>query len=886
MKTLTKIFIISLLSITGLIKKAEARQISVVLAGAYPDDGIDDKQAIQLLINYVSVGDTIIFPTGVYNLGGDGSGSPTLYLKNDVYMDGQGSTLDCKSWGSIFGMYGINNVTIKNFKGQWDNDLPFSGGTVVAKGSTYIDVAVKGNNPIRNGMNVESFFKFDSTNMRPATNGYDLYQVPAPVATTTTVSPGVMRCPVSAGNLPYFVVGDNVVVRFRDYGGDFFSIINSSNIAVMNTIIYSMPGMAFYSRSSTNLTLDSIIVDRKPGYWLSTCADGFHFDGDRGAVNVNNCHLTGMGDDGVNVHGLYSKITALTTNTITIVDANSGNILYDDYDPKVGDSLEIINTTTMALVKKICVAAVTRNATNTTIAATQSFTGVAVNQFVSNISKMPIATITGTSVLKNRARGLILQCRNATISNCILSENSMPGILVETSAKYFFETVSPRNIVIKNSIINNCNYWNAGYPGSITIRAINGTGAIAPAGVVNNISILDSWILGSYNKTDDRVAISINSADSIALRGNTFSGFANEIVKLQNTGYNIYVNTADPSTASTPKTTAVNLPAIIYAENVDNGGQTIAYFERTVPANNPNPTADLIQTATATGVGTYVKNLERNEWMQYSVNVPVASSFQLKINCGSGSINGSKFHLEQGHNNFTGSIAVGNTGTAFTVVDGGIVSLPAGTYPLRLVVDSGILFIDTLSFTAYSILPVNIISVSANAVNKNINVEWKVENERNVKEYIVEKSADGNNFNKVSFVQSNNKGTDTYNWLDTNPLTGFNYYRITRIDENNQKSLSQIVKVSMGTNSNNGISVYPVPIVNGAINLQLMNEPGGKYFVRVLNQLGQPVLSKQIIHAEGNSSEIIQMEKNSSHGIYTVEITKPNGELTSIKILN
>ena len=54
-------------------------------------------------------------------------------------------------------------------------------------------------------------------------------------------------------------------------------------------------------------------------------------------------------------------------------------------------------------------------------------------------------------------------------------------------------------------------------------------------------------------------------------------------------------------------------------------------------------------------------------------------------------------------------------------------------------------------------MPVTFSNVKAFELNNNIKVEWKVENETNIRQYEIEKSADGRQFVKVILVMP--KGT-------------------------------------------------------------------------------------------------------------------------------
>ena len=181
-------------------------------------------------------------------------------------------------------------------------------------------------------------------------------------------------------------------------------------------------------------------------------------------------------------------------------------------------------------------------------------------------------------------------------------------------------------------------------------------------------------------------------------------------------------------------------------------------------------------------------------------------------------------------------------------------------------------------------LPVTFVSVQAYAKNADIMVEWKVENESNMQQYEVEKSIDGSRFTTSGIITANNKGVDSYSWLDQHATAGYNYYRIRSIDMNGKVNYTQTVKVLIQLPTPN-IIIYPNPITNGVINLHLINQPGGKYGIRLLNPLGQIIVSKQISRDEGSSTEQIQWNYNLAHGTYQLEVIRPDGGVKVIKVM-
>ena len=189
-------------------------------------------------------------------------------------------------------------------------------------------------------------------------------------------------------------------------------------------------------------------------------------------------------------------------------------------------------------------------------------------------------------------------------------------------------------------------------------------------------------------------------------------------------------------------------------------------------------------------------------------------------------------------------------------------------------------------FAPPAALPVTFTSVKAYQQGSNINVEWKVDNETNMKQYVVEKSMDGNIFSAMAVTptKANNGSSAGYQAIDTHPVDEYNYYRIKSVDINKTIACTNIVKVLMGTLKQD-ISIYPNPITDGTIHLQLVNQQEGNYGIRLLNKLGKVIINKQINHSQGSSTELIKWNYNLAHGMYQIEVTKPDGSINDINVI-
>ncbi|MEO6455311.1 MAG: hypothetical protein ABIN97_14620 [Ginsengibacter sp.] len=183
-------------------------------------------------------------------------------------------------------------------------------------------------------------------------------------------------------------------------------------------------------------------------------------------------------------------------------------------------------------------------------------------------------------------------------------------------------------------------------------------------------------------------------------------------------------------------------------------------------------------------------------------------------------------------------------------------------------------------------LPLTFSMVKAYQKDKDISVEWKVESEKSIKQYVVEKSVNGRQFTNAFTVAAKNNNTSfvNYQWTDIYPVLQNNYYRIKSIGINGEIQYSNIVKVFIGKGAQD-ITVYPNPVVNGTINLQLINQPKGIYTLRLMNKLGQVISIKEFEHAEGSSTQTMQLNKIIPKGSYQLQVIKPGNNKTNITVL-
>ncbi len=109
------------------------------------------------------------------------------------------------------------------------------------------------------------------------------------------------------------------------------------------------------------------------------------------------------------------------------------------------------------------------------------------------------------------------------------------------------------------------------------------------------------------------------------------------------------------------------------------------------------------------------------------------------------------------------------------------------------------------------LLPIKLISFTAQKQLETTLLNWQTASEQNNKEYQIERSGDGNTFKEIGIIASkNNLSGSHYTYVDAYPLSGINYYRLKSVDIDGKFSYSNIDKVTFNLIANNVI-VYPNP---------------------------------------------------------------------------
>ncbi len=193
-------------------------------------------------------------------------------------------------------------------------------------------------------------------------------------------------------------------------------------------------------------------------------------------------------------------------------------------------------------------------------------------------------------------------------------------------------------------------------------------------------------------------------------------------------------------------------------------------------------------------------------------------------------------------------------------------------------VDSGkgFLLLDDISLEEISSLPVTLLNFSGDVQGKQNLLHWTTATEQNNTGFEVQRSSDGNKFNKIGFVNTkanngNSNNKITYNFTDNNYTVSTSFYRLKQIDKDNKSSYSNII-VLRNNNDAPGVSfVYPSPAKH-ILNVKIASQVSKKITLLITDLSGRLIFNKVSNITTGETIVPLDVSKFSA-GIYFLKIS-------------
>lgn len=175
--------------------------------------------------------------------------------------------------------------------------------------------------------------------------------------------------------------------------------------------------------------------------------------------------------------------------------------------------------------------------------------------------------------------------------------------------------------------------------------------------------------------------------------------------------------------------------------------------------------------------------------------------------------------------------------------------------------------------TSEAILDVELLRFEGTATEEGNVLTWTTANEKNNAGFEIERSTDGQKFEKIGFVKGNGTTKDkkNYSFSDKTPLSKTVYYRLQQVDFDGSKVHSNVISIEPNY-VGKGLKVYPNPTNGHEITLEIPENTEG---VQVINSLGQVVFNQKV-----ENMKTLKMDTNQwANGIYFIKTAKENIKL-------
>ena len=174
------------------------------------------------------------------------------------------------------------------------------------------------------------------------------------------------------------------------------------------------------------------------------------------------------------------------------------------------------------------------------------------------------------------------------------------------------------------------------------------------------------------------------------------------------------------------------------------------------------------------------------------------------------------------------------------------------------------------------VLPISLGAFSVKKLNKSVQLNWSTEQESNSSHFIIERSADGRNWNSIGTIAAagySNNHID-YGYYDNAPLNGFNYYRLQLVDRDGKAQFSPVRNIYFDDPL--GVIISPNPakdFINIAVSAN--NNNTASITIGIIDMSG-----KMIYQQQTNRSSLQVNTSALNKGMYFVKVIAEGGIIT------
>ena len=250
--------------------------------------------------------------------------------------------------------------------------------------------------------------------------------------------------------------GQLVCARFTSgtYASPLLYVENTDGLTLRDCRVLSCPSATVYAPGgNANFCFERFSIGCREGEHTLFCSneDGIHIKGLRGTLTIRDCHFEGMGDDALNLHSKAAVVLSVAGQSVTAAEGRTKGTPEANW-ARVGDRVDFFTPQLVRLGSAVITAIDGAHLTFDVLPA-----GVGVNTVLQNVSNAPTSVvICGTTVKRSRARGFLLQCPVATVTDCHLENTALSGLLIAPDVGQWYEMGPAQNITVENCTFSHC----------------------------------------------------------------------------------------------------------------------------------------------------------------------------------------------------------------------------------------------------------------------------------------------------------------------------------------------------------------------------------------------------------------------------------------------
>jgi hypothetical protein len=184
------------------------------------------------------------------------------------------------------------------------------------------------------------------------------------------------------------------------------------------------------------------------------------------------------------------------------------------------------------------------------------------------------------------------------------------------------------------------------------------------------------------------------------------------------------------------------------------------------------------------------------------------------------------------------------------------------------------------------LLPVELVDLSAAAVNTKNVIKWRTITEKDNDFFRIQRSYDGVNFETIGQVvgAGNSQNTLDYEFDDLNVRTGIVYYKIIQVDFDGETFESKTISLDRSSMYSGIVSTYPNP-ANEEVFVEIQNKDlNGVLSLELRSSTGQIIYETAVENMKGKIIKSIPLT-GVAKGMYMLVLKDENGTIQIEKVI-